>query len=109
MDSGAMLATKSSAGVAPEVNLRNLLHAGDEARKRTSSLGSNVLHRTNTKSPKREYKWSHNKNLSSPKTFEKILLLFHRMRRKITRNIPRTIIRIISQLYNTRLNHIHSK
>ena len=29
-----MLVDKKSAGVAPEVNLRNMLHAGDEAHKR---------------------------------------------------------------------------
>ena len=29
-----MLAAKRSAGVAPEMNLRNSLHAGDKARKR---------------------------------------------------------------------------
>ena len=36
--SAALLATKRLAGVAPEVNLRNLLFAGDEAYKRGNPL-----------------------------------------------------------------------
>ena len=36
--SAAMLTAKRSAGVTPEVNLRNMLHAGEEAQVRESTL-----------------------------------------------------------------------
>ena len=47
-----MLAVKRSAGVPPEVNLRNPLHAGDEAHKRGIHLGFETKAAT-TRSPKR--------------------------------------------------------
>ena len=48
-----MLATKRSAGVAPEVNLRNPLHADDEARKRRIHPGFETQGNV-PRSPKRE-------------------------------------------------------
>ena len=48
--SAAMLAIKSSAGVAPELNLRNLFYAGKDAYKQ----------RTDFESPKQMYQWFQN-------------------------------------------------
>ena len=45
-----MLAAKRSAGVAPEVNLRNLLCAGEEARKRGIHPGFETQERHHQKS-----------------------------------------------------------
>ena len=53
-DSAAMLATKRSAGVTPQVNLRNLLHVGDEACKHALPLKPRA---DVTKSPKQRYQW----------------------------------------------------
>ena len=54
--SAAMLATKRSAGVTPEVNLRNPLHATERAtlalKPRTGVAGS----------PKEGYQWQHKKD-----------------------------------------------
>ena len=47
-----MLATKRSAGVAPEVNLRNLSHAGKEARKWGRHPGFETQGRRRQKSKK---------------------------------------------------------
>ena len=48
--SAAMLVTKWSAGVAPEVNIRNLLRAGDEAYKRGIHPGFETQARCHQKS-----------------------------------------------------------
>ena len=45
-----MLAAKRSAGVAPEVNLRNSLHAGNKAHKRGIHPGSETQGRRHQKS-----------------------------------------------------------
>ena len=53
-----MLATKRSAGVAPEVNLGNPLHAGDETCKHpVFEPMANA-----TRSPKEGYQWYHKKD-----------------------------------------------
>ena len=58
--SAAILATKRSAGVAPEVNLRNPLRARDKSRK----LGIHPGFETRkdiTRLPKQGYQWPHKK------------------------------------------------
>ena len=50
MRPAVMLATKRSAGVAPEVNLRNSLHTGDKARKRGIHCGFETQERRYQKS-----------------------------------------------------------
>ena len=59
--SAAMLATKRSAGVAPELNLRNLLQADNKARKRGNPLWLRNPKADVTRSPK------HKKDSCRPK------------------------------------------
>ena len=61
----AMLAAKRSAGVAPEVNLRHPLCAGEEAHKRRIhplKLRAEVI-----RSLKQGYQWPHKKDSCPPK------------------------------------------
>ena len=53
MLSAATLATKKSAGVTPEVNLRNSLHADDKARKRVIHPGFETQGRRHQKAKTR--------------------------------------------------------
>ena len=55
-------------GVAPEVNLRNSLHAGDKARKRGIHSGFETQGDV-TRSPKQGYQWPHGKDLCPPDFF----------------------------------------
>ena len=70
-----MLGVKRSAGVTPEVNLRNWLYAGDKAHK----LGSTLCLKPNTnvtRSPNQGYQgyqWSHEKKLTSSNLKKKVL------------------------------------
>ena len=60
------LGSKRSAGVAPEVNLRNPLHAGNKACKR--GIHPSFEPRADiTRSPKQGYQWSHKKDWCPPK------------------------------------------
>ena len=63
-----MLTSIQSAGVAPEVNLRNSLHAGDKAHKRGITLALKPRGDV-TRSPKQGYQWPHEKDLCPPKKF----------------------------------------
>ena len=67
-----MLAAKRSAGVAPEVNLRNSLHAGNKAHKQGGS--TLALKPRGDRSPKQGYQWSHKKGSCPPKIFLKKLI-----------------------------------
>ena len=67
-DSVAMLTSIQSAGVAPEVNLRNSLHAGDKARKRGIHLALRPRGDV-SKTPKPRYQWPHKKDLCPLKSF----------------------------------------
>ena len=53
--SAAMLTTKRSTGVAPEVTLRNSLHTGDEKLDLKARIDV-------TRGPKQGYKWPHKKD-----------------------------------------------
>ena len=59
-----MLTSIEAAGVAPEVNLRNLLHAGNKARKQGIHPGFETQGR-----PKQGYQWPHEKDLCPLKNF----------------------------------------
>ena len=75
-----MLATKRSAGVTPRVNLRNLLHAGDEAQEwRNPSW----LWNPEEMSPEvlKGYQWPHNEDRCPPK-----------LKKNLPRNEPVTIL-----------------
>ena len=61
-----MLATKRSAGVAPDVNLRNLLHAGNETCKHGIHYGFETQSRHHQKS-KTGVSVAPQKGLMSPK------------------------------------------
>ena len=63
--SAVMLTFIQSAGVAPEVNLRNSLQAGDKARK----WGIHPGFETQGGHPKQGYQWPHEKDLCPPKIF----------------------------------------
>ena len=68
--SAAMLVTKRSAGVAPKMNLRIPLHAGNKAKKpRGSTLGLKPGADA-TRSPKQKYQQSHKKDWC-PSKFKK--------------------------------------
>ena len=65
-----MLAAKRSAGVAPEVNLRNPLHIGEEVRKQGIHLA--LKPRADiTRNPKQGCKWLHKKDMCTPKIKKK--------------------------------------
>ena len=64
--SAAMLTSIQSAGVAPEVNLRNSLHTGDDARKQGIHPDFETQGRHRQKS-KTGYQWPHEKDLCPPK------------------------------------------
>ena len=57
-----MLAVKRSAGIAPEVNLGNQLHTGEEASTLTLKAKADI-----TRSPKQEYQRPHKKDGCPPK------------------------------------------
>ena len=63
-----MLAIKRSAGVAPEVNVRTPLHAGEKACK----PGIHPAFETQGRSMKKGYQWPHKKKLCFPKIKKKI-------------------------------------
>ena len=67
---GAMLMSIQSAGVAPEVNLRNSWHAGDKAHKQGIHPGFETQGR-HIRSPKQGYQWHHKKDPCPPKNFFK--------------------------------------
>ena len=73
MRPATMLASIQSAGVAPEVNLRNSWHAGDEAQGSTLALKprGDVL-----RSPKQGYQSPHKKDSCPPKIKQKKPLKF---------------------------------
>ena len=52
-----MLTAKESAGVAPEMNLRNLLHTGGEAQQARESTLALKPREEVTRSPKQGYQW----------------------------------------------------
>ena len=56
LDQVVVLAVGSSAGVAPEVNLKNALHADDEAHKGSTNRADV------TRSTKQEYQWPTKEN-----------------------------------------------
>ena len=62
----AMLAVKRSAGVAPEVNLRNSAQARKHASESTLALKPRA---DVTISPKQGYQWPHKKDMCPPKFF----------------------------------------
>ena len=66
----AMLTSIQSAGVSPEVNLRNSLQAGDKACKRGIHPGFETQGRPHQKS-KTGYQWPHEKDLCPPKILNK--------------------------------------
>ena len=57
-----MLAIKRSAGVAPEVNLMELLHPGEEAGKQGTHHGFETWGQMLPRSPEQVYQWSHKKD-----------------------------------------------
>ena len=62
-----MLAAKRSAGVAPEMNLKDVLHIRPhQVRIRLPTLGLK-LRGDVTRSPKQAYQWPHKKDLCPPK------------------------------------------
>ena len=64
----AILAVKRSAGVTPEVNLRN----STQARKHASESTLTLKPRADiTRSPKQGYQWSHKKDMCPPKILKK--------------------------------------
>ena len=68
-----MLATKRSAVVAAEVNLRNLLCTGDKACKRANALA--LKPRVDiTGSPKQGYQWPHKRTYLYPPKVKKSFL-----------------------------------
>ena len=64
-----MLTSIQSTGVAPEVNLRNITQARKHASK--NSTLAVKLRADITRSPKKGYQWSHEKDLCPPKNFRK--------------------------------------
>ena len=64
----AMLAVKRSAGVAPEVNLRNSAQARKNASESTLALKPRA---DVTRSPKQGYQWPNKKDMCPPKNFKK--------------------------------------
>ena len=66
--SAAMLAVKRSAGVTPEVNLRNSMQARKHASESTLALKPRA---DVTRSPKQGYQWPHKKHMCPPKIWKK--------------------------------------
>ena len=72
--SAAMLTVKRSAGLAPEVNLRNSM----QARKHASEFTLALKPRADvTRSPKQGYQWPHKKDMCPPKTLKKKPFVIH--------------------------------
>ena len=63
-----MLAVKRSAGVTPEVNMRNPLHVGDEVLKQRIYPKARI---DVTRGPKQGYQWPYRQDRCCPKIYFK--------------------------------------
>ena len=78
--SAAMLATKKTASVAPEVDLTNPLYAGDKARRDPPLLWNPGQMSQEVQNSSTECWWSNKKDLCPPIFFWKIAKLFFKNR-----------------------------
>ena len=87
-----------SAGVAPEVNLRNPLCAGEKARKRGIHPGFETQGRRQQKS-KTGYQWSHKRDLCPPKFLKKNFCSFRNIFVRFRRPVM-IVVYLTSCLHN---------